>query len=69
MTKINQFYNNRFIKYFLIVIILVIIFIKTYYNNRNSITINKEVLMYSKDNDILENIEQDAKSEKLLQAK
>lgn len=60
MANINKFYNNKYIKYLLIIFIILIIFMKTYYKNKDSIKIQKEVLMYSKEYDIIENIENDA---------
>lgn len=60
MANINKFYDNKFIKYLLIFIVIFIIFIKTYYKNRESIKeAQKDVLMYSKEYDIIESIESD----------
>lgn len=61
MANINKFYDNKFIKYLLIFIVIFIIFMKTYYKNRESIKeAQKDVLMYSKEYDIIESIESDA---------
>lgn len=61
MANINKFYDNKFIKYLLIFIVIFIIFMKTYYKNRESIKeAQKDVLMYSREYDIIESIENDA---------
>lgn len=61
MANINKFYDNKFIKYLLIFIVIFIIFMKTYYKNKKSIKeVQKDVLMYTREYDILESIENDA---------